>query len=147
MLDVVDPGTSVVDVVTVDDGGTDVATVDDGAVDVGGGVDGGTLVQGGIDVVTVDDGGIDVVTVVEVVGPSQPSTQKTLCFVSAPIEPSAFTVSLTCHPCTGCGSKPERARDRSYRRDASRSRPPPAGSSPMKIDGSDRKISPEPVGG
>ncbi|HKA02748.1 MAG TPA: hypothetical protein VKD67_00420, partial [Acidimicrobiales bacterium] len=36
----------------------------------------------------------DVVDVVVVGGVSQPVTQNTLCFVSAPLEPSASTVSL-----------------------------------------------------
>ncbi len=49
------------------------------------------VVVGGI-VVVVDGGG------------AQPVTQKTLYFVSAPGEPSAWMVSLTCHPWIGCGS-------------------------------------------
>ena len=47
---------------------------------------------------------------VEVVGGvTQPVTQKTLCFTSAPCEPSAFTVSLTWNPCCGWGSMPAKS--------------------------------------
>jgi hypothetical protein len=42
-------------------------------------------------------------------GGAQPDTQKTLCFTSAPLEPSALMVSLTCQPWMGCGSMPERS--------------------------------------
>jgi hypothetical protein len=66
-------------------------------------------------------------------GVSHPVTQKTLCFTSAPLEPSALIVSLTCHPWMGCGSMP--ATSSVYVFDASRpaSDPPPRlSSSPMK---------------
>jgi hypothetical protein len=49
---------------------------------------------------------VDVVEVVVVGGVSQPDTQNTLCFTSAPCEPSELTVSFTCQPCWGCGSNP-----------------------------------------
>ena len=63
----------------------------------------------GLVVDVVDDDVVDdVVDVdVEVVGgTSHPETQNTLNVVSAPIDPSAWTVSLTCQPCWGCGSMP-----------------------------------------
>ena len=63
----------------------------------------------GLVVDVVDDEVVDdVVDVdVEVVGgTSHPETQNTLNLVSAPIDPSAWTVSLTCQPCCGCGSMP-----------------------------------------
>ena len=50
----------------------------------------------------------EVVVVVEL-GP-QPVTQNTLCFTSAPWDPSAWMVSLTWKPCTGWGSIPVRSR-------------------------------------
>jgi hypothetical protein len=61
---------------------------------------GGTVVV--VDVV-VDVVVVDVVVVVGG-GASQPDTQNTLCFTSAPCEPSAWMVSFTCQPCWGCGS-------------------------------------------
>jgi hypothetical protein len=80
-------------------------------------------------------------------GVAQPDTQKTLCFTSAPLEPSALMVSLTCHPWMGCGSMPERSSV--YVADASRpaSDPPPLlSSSPMKTV-SVRRTRLGPVGG
>jgi hypothetical protein len=47
--------------------------------------------------------------VVAGLGP-QPVTQNTLCFTSAPWDPSAWRVSLTWKPCTGWGSIPVRSR-------------------------------------
>jgi hypothetical protein len=45
---------------------------------------------------------VDVDVDVDVVGGvSQPDTQNTWCFTSAPCEPSALMVSLTCQPCWG----------------------------------------------
>ena len=62
-----------------------------------------------VDVEVVDVEVVEVEVVdddVEVVGgASHPVTQNTLCFTSAPCDPSAFTVSFTCQPCWGCGSK------------------------------------------
>ena len=64
--------------------------------------------QPGVDIVVgssvVDVVGASVVDVAVVGGVSQPDTQNTLCFTSAPCEPSALMVSLTCQPCWGCGS-------------------------------------------
>ena len=74
-----------------------------------------------------------VVELVDVVGGvSQPVTQKTLCFTSAPWAPSALMVSLTWNPWMGCGSMP--VKSSVYVADASRpaSDPPPRlWSSPM----------------
>ena len=47
--------------------------------------------------------------VVVVVPAAQPLTQKTLCLVSAPREPSAWIVSLTWNPWLGCGWMPSRS--------------------------------------
>ena len=55
----------------------------------------------GVEVLELDDDVVDVGG-----GVSQPVTQKTLCLTSAPCEPSALMVSLTCHPWMGCGSMP-----------------------------------------
>ncbi len=46
-------------------------------------------------VLVVDEVVVDEVVVVVVGGGVQPLTQKTLCLVSAPCDPSALTVSLT----------------------------------------------------
>jgi hypothetical protein len=55
----------------------------------------------------LDELGVVVLELVDVVGGvSQPVTQKTLCFTSAPLEPSALMVSFTWNPCWGCGLMP-----------------------------------------
>ncbi|MGH9215212.1 MAG: hypothetical protein ACRDZS_03075, partial [Acidimicrobiales bacterium] len=77
--------------------------VDDGVVVVGGVVVGGVVVGG-----VVVGGGV-----------SQPDTQNTLCFTSAPWDPSELMVSLMCQPCWGCGSKPVSKAERSYVSEAS----------------------------
>jgi hypothetical protein len=93
VVEVVDEvGVSVVEV--VEDVGVSVVEVVDDEVGV-------SVVE------VVDEVGVSVVEVVDddvVGGASQPVTQNTLCFTSAPCEPSAFTVSFTCHPCWGWGS-------------------------------------------
>ena len=48
--------------------------------------------------------------VVVVPGGWQPVTQKTLCLTSAPLEPSALTVSFTWKPWFGWGSIPVKSR-------------------------------------
>jgi hypothetical protein len=76
-------------------------------------------------------------------GTLQPFTQKTLCLTSAPCDPSAWIVSLTCQPCTGWGVMPAKADVRSYTLVASRpaSLPPPElSSSPMKTWGSNSSV-------
>src|SRR6266545_4787126 len=50
---------------------------------------------------------IVVVVVVELI--SQGFTQNTLCLVSLPFDPSAWTVSFTCTPCLKCGVIPLRS--------------------------------------
>jgi hypothetical protein len=101
----------------------------------------------GFSVVLLVDEVVDELDVVGVV--SQPLTQNTLCFTSAPCAPSALMVSLTCHPCWGCGSNPWRGALRSYVFEASSpaSDPPPLlSSSPMKTS-SVRITTGFPVGG
>jgi hypothetical protein len=152
----------------LDDGVLDDGVVDDGVLDDGvlddGVLDDGVLDDGVLDDGVLDDGVLDdgvllvgVVVDVEVVeldvdvvvvgGVSQPVTQKTLCFTSAPWEPSALIVSLTWNPCCGCGSMP--VKSSVYVSDASRpaSEPPPLlSSSPMKTV-SVRSVRAGPVGG
>lgn len=70
--------------------GSTVGTVGGGGAEVGD----GTVVGGGVTV--VPKGGEHV-------------TQNTFCFVSAPIDPSASTVSLTWNPWLGWGSSLEAA--------------------------------------
>jgi hypothetical protein len=92
--------------------------------------------QPGVDIVVgcsvVDVVGASVVDVAVVGGVSQPDTQNTLCFTSAPCEPSALMVSLTCQPCWGCGSNGCSNALRSYVAEVSdpASDPPPLLSSP-----------------
>jgi hypothetical protein len=68
-----------------------------------------SVVVVGSSVVVVGSSVVVVVGAVVVVvggGTSQPVTQNTLCFTSAPCEPSLLTVSFTCQPCWGCCSNP-----------------------------------------
>jgi hypothetical protein len=82
----------------LDDGAVDGALLDDDELDDDVGV---VVVELEVEVVELD---------VEVVGGvTQPVTQKTLCFTSAPCEPSAFTVSLTWNPCCWWGSMPAKS--------------------------------------
>jgi hypothetical protein len=107
------------------------------------------VVGGGVVVVVVVDVVVDVVVVDVVVvgGVSQPVTQNTLCFTSAPCDPSLLTVSLTCQPCWGCGSKPIRSSVYVSEASSPASDPPPLlSSSPMKTVSVSRTTS-LPVGG
>jgi hypothetical protein len=127
LLDVVDASVVVVSFSVVDVVASLLDVVDASVLEV---VDPSVEDVVGASVVDVVD--VDVVDVVDVGGVSQPVTQNTLCFTSAPCDPSLLTVSLTCQPCWGCCSKP--VRSSVYVLDASSpaSDPPPLlSSSPM----------------
>jgi hypothetical protein len=161
--DVDDDGTSLVDVVDedVDDDGTSLVDVVDEDVDDEDVVDEDVVDEDVVDedVVDedVDDDGTSLVDVVDedvvdeevVGGVSQPVTQNTLCFTSAPCDPVTLMVSLTCQPWLGCCSKSCSSALRSYSFSASRpsSEPPPALSSPSRGTWSSRIVTIFPLGG
>jgi hypothetical protein len=80
-------------------------------------------------------------------GVTQPVTQKTLCLVSAPWEPSALTVSLTWNPCCGCGSMPVKSSVYVAEASSPASEPPPLLSSSPMATVSVRSVCTGPVGG
>jgi hypothetical protein len=141
--DVDDDGTSLVDVVDedVDDDGTSLVDVVDEDV-----VDEDVVDEDVVDEDVVDE---DVVDEEVVGGVSQPVTQNTLCFTSAPCDPVTLMVSLTCQPWLGCCSKSCSSALRSYSFSASRpsSEPPPALSSPSRGTWSSRIVTIFPLGG
>jgi hypothetical protein len=151
--DVDDDGTSLVDVVdedVVDEDVVDEDVVDEDVVDE-------DVVDEDVVDEDVDDDGTSLVDVVDedvvdeevVGGVSQPVTQNTLCFTSAPCDPVTLMVSLTCQPWLGCCSKSCSSALRSYSFSASRpsSEPPPALSSPSRGTWSSRIVTIFPLGG